>query len=44
MAGRRLPHPSQILNVVRALEQYPFGSLVLLLLILAVALLVWVSR
>lgn len=40
----RLPKVSDIAMLVRALEQNPFGSLILLLLVMSLALIAWVVR
>jgi len=40
----RIPKVSDIAALVTALEKNPFGSLVLLLLALSIALIVWVAR
>jgi hypothetical protein len=40
----RTPKLTDIATLVRVLEQNPFGSLILLLLLLGVALIVWAAR
>ena len=40
----RLPKLSDVAELARALEQHPFGALVLLLLCLTVVLGVWVAK
>jgi hypothetical protein len=40
----RLPKVNDLASLVRVLEQNPFGSLVLVLLVLGSALVVWAAR